>query len=63
VIHTDLTPSNVFIRNDGVVKLGGFGKSVTYKSVKTINKQLVHLTPEAIITDKSDIYSLGCLIQ
>jgi serine/threonine protein kinase len=67
IIHGDLNPDNIFIDQDGIIKIGDFGLSKSYEKDNTCvsnsygNK--LYMSPEQvkdkIISKKSDIYSLG----
>lgn len=67
VIHNDIKPSNIMIREDGTVKLFDFDISRTYKEGNTQNTTLFgteeYASPEHFgfgQTDpRSDVYSLG----
>ena len=72
IIHRDLKPDNIFINNDMVIKIGDFGISKQFNSYKTYTlttKKLgteYYAAPEIIddgaYNEKSDIWSLGCII-
>lgn len=72
IIHRDLKPGNLFLTNDGKVKLGDFGIARdTYDADLTLDGFTVgthaYMAPEQIvgeeaITGKADLYSLGCVL-
>ena len=71
IIHRDLKPENIFINNNNI-KIGDFGISKQLNSYKThalTTKRIgsdYYSAPEILINgiynEKSDIYSLGCII-
>ena len=72
IIHRDLKPENIFINDNMVIKIGDFGISKQFNSHKThtlTTKKLgteYYAAPEIIddgaYNEKSDIWSLGCII-
>ena len=72
VIHRDITPSNIFITPEGVVKLTDFGlaKPRGYSaplSGSTLAGSVYYMSPEQIlatteIDHRSDLYSLGAVL-
>ena len=69
VIHKDLKPSNIMFNRAGEVKITDFGIAQV-KSGHTISTSLIgspsYMSPEQIkeelVEDKSDIFSLGCVL-
>ena len=72
IVHRDLKPENIFINDNMKIKIGDFGISKQLNFDKThaltINKARTdyYASPELLIkgifNEKSDIYSLGCII-
>ena len=72
IIHRNLKPENIFIDKNNKIKIGDFGisKIITNnkKTNKTENKAgtINYMAPEIknknIYSNKSDIYSLGCIM-
>ncbi len=72
IIHRDLKHENIFINNNMNIKIGVFGLSKQLNLDKThaiaINKSRsdYYVSPEILVkgiyNEKSDIYSLGCII-
>ena len=74
IVHRDVTPANIMVSNEGVVKLLDFGVAKaqgrrTTTIVGTIKGKIGYLSPEqctpnATIDGRSDIFSLGiCLYE
>lgn len=67
IIHKDIKPSNIFVGEDGVYKLGDFGISDTINStIDNIDGTLNYISPEVYLKKNlsfaTDIYSLGILM-
>lgn len=69
VIHRDIKPSNIMINKTGGVRITDFGIA-QIKSEQTISKGIIgspsYMSPEQVkeepVDDKSDIFSLGCVL-
>ena len=71
IVHRDLKPENLFINEKMIIKIGDFGiyrQSGTYNTQITNNKAGTYnyIAPEILkqgrFNEKSDIWSLGCII-
>jgi serine/threonine protein kinase len=68
--RTDLKPANIFLMNDGSVKLGDLGLSRFFSSKTHEVFSLVgtpwYMSPEAIMNEgysfESDVWSFGCFM-
>lgn len=69
VIHRDLKPSNIMLSQAGEVKITDFGIAQV-KSEHTVSTSIIgspsYMSPEQVkeelVDDKSDIFSLGCVL-
>lgn len=72
IIHRDLKPSNLFLDDSGKLKLGDFGIARDTHQADLTDTGLTvgtyaYMSPEQIcadstISDKADLYALGCLL-
>ncbi|XP_078000688.1 serine/threonine-protein kinase Nek2-like [Glandiceps talaboti] len=70
IVHRDLKPANVFLDKEHNVKLGDFGLARVLSNDTSFAKTFVgtpyYMSPEQVnhlsYNDKSDIWSLGCLL-
>jgi serine/threonine protein kinase len=72
IIHRDLKPGNLFLSGNGQLKLGDFGIARDTGSVDLTDSGMTvgtyaFMAPEQIrggsqVSDKTDLYSLGCLL-
>ena len=72
IIHRDLKPDNIFINGNMNIKIGDFGISKQIDSYKTLTltkykkRTDYYVAPEIIVdgiyNEKSDMWSLGCII-
>ncbi len=69
IVHRDIKPSNIMLSNSGAVKITDFGIAQV-ESDKSSQRGLVgspcYMSPEQVkeetIEDKSDVFSLGCVL-
>ena len=69
VVHRDIKPSNIMLNKAGEVRITDFGIA-RIKSEQTVSKGIIgspsYMSPEQIkeqpVDEKSDIFSLGCVI-
>ena len=72
IVHRDIKPENIFISNNMEIKIGDFGISKqlnlykTHLTTKNCAGTYYYIAPEilnnGIFNEKSDIWSLGCII-
>ena len=70
IIHRDLNPKNIFMNKNMEIKIGDFGISkqlngeytLTQKKKGTLNYTAPEIIFEGKYNEKSDIWSLGCII-
>ncbi|XP_062872827.1 serine/threonine-protein kinase Nek3 isoform X2 [Trichomycterus rosablanca] len=70
ILHRDLKSKNIFLTDDGTIKLGDFGSACTLNSAKAFAQTYVgtpyYVSPEIWdnqpYNNKSDIWSLGCVL-
>jgi len=64
VIHTCITPDNVYLSESGIIKISDFGLSTLLSSP---NSPLNYQTPESLslhpISTPADIYAIGLLVH
>jgi serine/threonine protein kinase len=65
IIHRDISPENLLLNTQGVVKLSDFGVAVEHKEQGLIGK-ISYMSPEQIageaVDARTDIYSLGLVL-
>ena len=70
IIHRDLKPENIFMNKNMNIKIGDFGISKQLNreitSTQNIKGTIDYIAPEILLegkyNEKSDIWSLGCII-
>ena len=68
IIHRDIKPHNIFLKKNGIIKIGDLGLSKEFNNEKELDKKntiagtINYMSPEmktGIYDEKTDIYSLG----
>lgn len=72
VVHRDLTPSNLFLCEDGLVKIIDLGLATRLNNMQQLTETgallgtVPYMSPEVCLgtpaTNQSDVYSLGCIL-
>ena len=62
IIHRDIKPENIFINEKMEIKLGDFAISKYFNPKGSINYKAPEILINKIYNEKSDMYSLGCII-
>ena len=72
IIHREIKPENIFINEKKEIKIGDFGISKQFNPKKEFTKTVnvtgskEYMSPEILVkgiyNEKSDMYSLGCII-
>ncbi len=71
IIHRDVSPHNIFVTYDGVVKLMDFGiakasSSATQTEVGVLKGKLAYMAPEQVMSDpvdrRADIFAMGIVL-
>jgi len=67
IIHRDIKPSNAIVTADGTVKLADFGIARAIDQTRmtgsaTMLGTPMYMSPDAELDERSDLYSLGCVL-
>ena len=71
IVHRDLKPGNVWLADDGTVKIGDFGIAVAWNHSRITSEGVMvgtetYMSPEQVmggdVTPQTDLYSLGAML-
>jgi len=70
VFHRDINPDNIFLGLEGKIKLGDFGISRIFDSIKTHTTSIIgtpyYLSPDLLkfkpYSLEADIWAIGCIL-
>jgi NIMA (never in mitosis gene a)-related kinase len=70
VVHLDLTPQNIYVTENGTLKIGKFSLCRVCDHdiyAKDVGGTLLYMAPEALlgekVSQKADVWALGCIIH
>lgn len=70
ILHRDLKPQNIFLKSNGIIKLGDFGEAIMLNNaeeyVDSVTGTPCYMPPEMYnkkpYNFKADMWSLGCIL-